>query len=49
MKNYRITAQEVELPCSRTLRNNLNELGYRLHKVKAFLPLKNNPLARCVL
>jgi hypothetical protein len=33
----------TELPCSRTLRNKLNELEYRLRKVKKCRPLKKIP------
>ncbi|MCU7881996.1 MAG: hypothetical protein KZQ66_09650 [Candidatus Thiodiazotropha sp. (ex Lucinoma aequizonata)] len=31
---------DIELPCRRTLRNKLNELGYQLHKVRKCRPLK---------
>lgn len=33
----------AELPCAGTLRNKLNDLGYRLRKVKTCLPLKKIP------
>lgn len=35
--------QDAELPCTRTLRNKLNDLGFRLRKVKKCLPLKKIP------
>ncbi|MCU7880675.1 MAG: hypothetical protein KZQ66_14440 [Candidatus Thiodiazotropha sp. (ex Lucinoma aequizonata)] len=31
---------DTELPCTRTLRNKLNELGYQLRKVRKCRPLK---------
>ena len=35
--------KDAELPCTRTLRNKLNGLGYRLRKVRKCLPLKKIP------
>lgn len=35
--------QDTELPCTRTLRNKLNDLGFRLRKVKKCRPLKKIP------
>jgi hypothetical protein len=35
--------KDAELPCSRTIRNKLNELGYQLKKVKKCLPKKKIP------
>ncbi|RLJ16852.1 hypothetical protein DJ031_15375 [bacterium endosymbiont of Escarpia laminata] len=34
---------DTELPCTRTLRNKLNDLGYQLRKVRKCLPLKKIP------
>ncbi|MCU7879479.1 MAG: hypothetical protein KZQ60_02080 [Candidatus Thiodiazotropha sp. (ex Lucinoma aequizonata)] len=31
---------DIELPCTSTLRNKLNELGYQLRKVRKSQPLK---------
>ncbi len=35
--------KDAELPCTRTLRTKLNELGYRLRKVRKCRPLKKIP------
>ena len=35
--------QDAQLPSTRTLRNKLNELGYRLRKVRKCQPLKKIP------
>ena len=35
--------KDAELPCTRTLRNKLNELGYRMRKVRKCRPLKKIP------
>ncbi len=35
--------KEAALPCTRTLRNKLNDLGYRLRKVRKCRPLKKIP------
>ena len=35
--------KDTELPCTRTLRNKLNDLGYRLRKVRKCRPLKKIP------
>lgn len=35
--------KETELPCTRTVRNKLNDLGYRVRKVRKCLPLKKIP------
>ncbi len=35
--------QDAELPCTRTLRNKLNDLDYRLRKVRKCRPLKKIP------
>lgn len=35
--------KDAELPCERTLRNKLNEMGYRLRKVRKCRPLKKIP------
>jgi len=41
LRQYRYT--DTELPCTRTLRTKLNELGYQLRKVRKCLPLKKIP------
>ncbi len=35
--------KEAELPCTRTVRNKLNDLDYRVRKVRKCLPLKKIP------
>ena len=40
--------KDAELPCTRTLRSKLNDLGYRLRKVRKCRPLKKIPVTDAI-